>query len=564
MSYKDQIKEFLKSDEFYSLLIYGGWGVGKTYLWKEVENEINPKIMHKEDLWKKFKSNANFFNHLIILISIIKQCVGITLMSIIKYFNLCSYIENPNKQVKNIVYISLFGKEHYKEVLEEITLKSYKHNKILYFIRNITFWKLSIGAFLQLFIEKNFENIIVCLDDLERKSDKLDIKDILGLVNKLKEEKCKVVLISNKDEISNKEKDKEIFDTYEEKCIEAKIYTESNIEIVKQIIKEKCPEIQDSIIPYRELNNTNNLRTIKKITYIFNLFYEKIKFKTNLNDSEAENIYKFVLLRITKELSPENFRSEDEFNDNPKLIKISNAIKKIIDNYRKNTFTCIQEENIKEIIEIIEESTKEIKEIERYNTIISKIDKLFNTIKQIIKENKLKNNDISEINQILKEIKEIDKKYKIFINNFNPVDFFALADYTDHTKKQSILNIKNAYIEEFTREKHPFYYQMLKKLINITEDNDLKIKQEEIDKEITERYKNKITNDQANKKDNENKLTQINNYNDLNYLINNRQIKTNDIKELKKNKLINYYLKFFFSYESNQIKYKELFEAYKN
>ncbi|HEC1747215.1 TPA: hypothetical protein R1699_001603, partial [Campylobacter lari] len=148
--------------------------------------------------------------------------------------------------------------------------------------------------------------------------------------------------------------------------------------------------------------------------------------------------------------------------------------------------------------------------------------------------------------------------------NFNPVDFFALADYTDHTKKQSILNIKNAYIEEFTREKHPFYYQMLKKLINITEDNDLKIKQEEIDKEITERYKNKITNDQANKKDNENKLTQINNYNDLNYLINNRQIKTNDIKELKKNKLINYYLKFFFSYESNQIKYKELFEAYKN
>lgn len=204
--YKQQIKKFLEDKNNHSLLIYGGWGVGKTYLWKEIENEINPKIIQKKDLWKKFKSNANFFNHLIILISIIKQCVGITLMSIIKYFNLCSYIENPNKQVKNIVYVSLFGKEHYKEVLEEITLKAYKHNKILYFIRNITFWKLSIGAFLQLFIEKNFENIIVCLDDLERKSDKLDIKDILGLVNKLKEEKCKVVLISNEDEMSSKKK----------------------------------------------------------------------------------------------------------------------------------------------------------------------------------------------------------------------------------------------------------------------------------------------------------------------------------------------------------------------
>ncbi|MCR8709073.1 hypothetical protein [Campylobacter sp. RM5063] len=530
------------------MLIYGGWGVGKTYLWKEIENEINPKIIQKKDLWKKFKSNANFFNHLIILISIIKQYVGITLMSIIKYFNLCSYIENPNKQVKNIVYVSLFGKEHYKEVLEEITLKAYKHNKILYFIRNITFWKLSIGAFLQLFIEKNFENIIVCLDDLERKSDKLDIKDILGLVNKLKEEKCKVILIGDIDSL----RQQDIFKEYREKSIETKLHIESITEVAKQIIKEKCPKIQDSIIPYRELIKINNLRIIKKIAYIFNLFYEKLEFKTDLNNFETENIYKFILLEITKELNPKNFKSKDEFNDNLELREISNIIKKIINNYSKNTFTYIQKEDIEKI-------KKYIKKIVHHNTIISKIDKLFNIIKQI-KEEKFKDNNIPEINQILENIKEIDEKYKIFINNFKPVDFFALVNYTDHTKKQSILNIKNAYIEEFTREEHPFYYQMLKKLINITEDNNLKTKQEE----ITERNKNKTTNNQANKKDNENILTQINNYNDLEYFIENRQIKTNDIKELKKNKLINFYIKFFFSYENNQIKYKELYEIYKN
>ncbi|HEF2681732.1 TPA: hypothetical protein R8472_001750, partial [Campylobacter coli] len=107
MEYKQQIKNFLEDEENYSLLISGSWGVGKTYLWKEIENEINPKIIHKENLWKKFKSNINFLNHLIILFSIIKQCVGITLMSITEYFNLCNYIKNPNKQVKNIVYVSL-------------------------------------------------------------------------------------------------------------------------------------------------------------------------------------------------------------------------------------------------------------------------------------------------------------------------------------------------------------------------------------------------------------------------------------------------------------------------
>ncbi|HEH5121258.1 TPA: hypothetical protein SG786_001577, partial [Campylobacter coli] len=114
MEYKQQIKNFLEDEENYSLLISGSWGVGKTYLWKEIENEINPKIIHKENLWKKFKSNINFLNY--------KQHIRITLMSITEYFNLCNYIKNPNKQVKNIVYVSLFGKEHYKEVLEEITL----------------------------------------------------------------------------------------------------------------------------------------------------------------------------------------------------------------------------------------------------------------------------------------------------------------------------------------------------------------------------------------------------------------------------------------------------------
>ncbi|EAK0817994.1 hypothetical protein YZ27_02765 [Campylobacter lari] len=310
--YKQQIKKFLEDKNNHSLLIYGGWGVGKTYLWKEIENEINPKIMHKEDLWKKFKSNANFFNHLIILISIIKQCIGITLMSIIKYFIPSSYIENPNKQVKNIVYVSLFGKEHYKEVLEEITLKAYKHNKILYFIRNITFWKLSIGAFLQLFIEKNFENIIVCLDDLERKSDKLDIKDILGLVNKLKEEKCKVVLISNEDEISNKEKDKEIFNTYKEKCIDLNIYIRSKEKVVLQILEEKNPEIPENIIPDL-IYKIKNLRNLNKIIKALEFFSKELHFSTKLKQKkEYECFFKTISEKIILKYENLNLNKEKQ------------------------------------------------------------------------------------------------------------------------------------------------------------------------------------------------------------------------------------------------------------
>ncbi|EOJ1514929.1 P-loop NTPase fold protein, partial [Campylobacter jejuni] len=58
MDYKKQIKTFLEYEENYSLFINGSWGVGKTYLWKEIENEINLKNDQKE-FYNRFKSNFN-------------------------------------------------------------------------------------------------------------------------------------------------------------------------------------------------------------------------------------------------------------------------------------------------------------------------------------------------------------------------------------------------------------------------------------------------------------------------------------------------------------------------
>ncbi|EHA4736011.1 hypothetical protein GPH77_001728, partial [Campylobacter jejuni] len=173
MDYKKQIKTFLEDEENYSLFINGSWGVGKTYLWKEIENEINLKNDQKE-FYNRFKSNFNFFNHILLLIEFIKTYGKKFLIFIVDYFSFCYFDKCKPKPIKkNIVYISLFGKEHYKEILEEVTLKTYNYKKILYFLRNLTFWKISIGAFLQFFIKNDFKNLIICFDDLERKSDKL-------------------------------------------------------------------------------------------------------------------------------------------------------------------------------------------------------------------------------------------------------------------------------------------------------------------------------------------------------------------------------------------------------
>ncbi|WP_337211434.1 P-loop NTPase fold protein [Campylobacter molothri] len=292
MEYKEQIRNFLKDKENYSLLITGSWGVGKTYLWKEIENEINPAD-DEIKFWDEFKSNFSFCNHVLLLIKFIKTYI-INFFIFIKDYFLNELRTKPTK--KNIIHISLFDKEHYKEILEEITLKAYIYKKILYLFRNVTFWKISVGTFLQFFIKDDFKNLIVCFDDLERKSNKLNMKDILELINKLKEEKCKVVLISNKDEI-NKE-DKEIFEDYKEKCIDLEMQIESRTEVISQILKEKSPEISKEIVS-GAIYKIINLRNLNKIINTFKFFNKELQFSEYLKkENEYKELFKFVFKKI--------------------------------------------------------------------------------------------------------------------------------------------------------------------------------------------------------------------------------------------------------------------------
>ncbi|EAL0242114.1 S24/S26 family peptidase [Campylobacter jejuni] len=154
----DKIAEFLTSKSRVCLTINGPWGIGKTHLWKQVEEKINTD--------------------------------------------------------KKVVYIDLFGKESYKQILEEIVFKLYgTYNSIIEKASNIAskliekvsceFIKIEPNAVFSIAKKDDFNNIIVCFDNIERKSDNLSLKEILGLVNLLKEDKeCSVVLILNKNELN--------------------------------------------------------------------------------------------------------------------------------------------------------------------------------------------------------------------------------------------------------------------------------------------------------------------------------------------------------------------------
>ncbi|MCR8709040.1 P-loop NTPase fold protein [Campylobacter sp. RM5063] len=206
----DTIANFLNKKSKKCLAINGSWGIGKTYLWKQVEKKLSKD--------------------------------------------------------KKVVYIDLFGKESYKQILEEIVFKIHgNYNKIAntfsQIIAKITEIKsagtinINPDAIFSFLKKEDFKKVIVCFDNIERRSNNLSLKEILGLVNLLKEEKeCNVVVIFHEEELkeqdnnlteNNKEEQakqynsKNWYQTYKEKVIDCEITIKNNDEVAKAIIKDK-------------------------------------------------------------------------------------------------------------------------------------------------------------------------------------------------------------------------------------------------------------------------------------------------------------------------------------
>lgn len=273
---KDNIIKILEDKTKAKVItISGEWGVGKTYFWKE---EIENNIKSKE-----------------------------------------------------VIYISLFGKEHYKDILEEIVLKLYKNyndvaKKCAKFISKIATLvsngniNINPEAIFSLLKKNDFENIVICFDDIERMSKKLDIVDFLGLISQLKENKaCSVVLILNTNQLESS--NMPYFNKYAEKAIDLNFSYQPNVEdnfkIAVKIVKlDKCFD-NDKVLEYLNKAQLNNIRIIIYVLESLNDFAQVLQKIDNarfdFNNNIIEVIIKeLIFLKIVNDRSSFN---KDEFND---------------------------------------------------------------------------------------------------------------------------------------------------------------------------------------------------------------------------------------------------------
>lgn len=167
------IPQYLATQTNYALLITGNWGVGKTYYYKNTLEKVIVETETIEDASKKYRS----------------------------------------------IYISLFGLQTIEEIQRQIFLSLYpilknKYTKLSFSlfkplargIMTLKNWGNPDDYFSEIKPDKgdwiNLNQLVICLDDLERKSENLPLEELIGFINSLVENNdAKIILIANEDKI---------------------------------------------------------------------------------------------------------------------------------------------------------------------------------------------------------------------------------------------------------------------------------------------------------------------------------------------------------------------------
>ncbi|WP_440894500.1 hypothetical protein [Aeromonas dhakensis] len=236
---KDQIFHFLSSEQPEVMAIKGEWGVGKTFSWKKFLQEANSKGKIKSDRY----SYVSLF--------------GINSLDSFKY----TIFENVIKRdiIGTEASIETF-KSNTTSLIESLGRNSFSLFRGAPIIKSLT-PAIEAVSFLSL------NNILICIDDLERKGKSLDIKDVLGLVSLLKEQKkCKIVLLLNDGETGLED-----YEKYREKVIDIELaFTPVPTECASIAFSEKTPNYSR----LKDLTTSldiRNIRILKRIERLVTL-----------------------------------------------------------------------------------------------------------------------------------------------------------------------------------------------------------------------------------------------------------------------------------------------------
>ncbi len=248
---KNEIRRFLSSKQTLALCLRGKWGVGKTYTWDNL-------------LAEAFKAST----------------VQPKKYSYVSLFGL-----ETLSSVRKSIFEHTVGESYYSEkkplessfssISERIAQVSSKWRGVVSKIRGVPIIA-DYGGLMEIgFLD--VKDQIVCFDDLERMSNDLSLKDVLGLISFLKEKKnCKVVLLLNDNALEGE--DAEDFRTQLEKVVDVNLeYNPSSYEAITTAIPDRSKLRDGCVAENATTLGITNLRTIFKLLQICERFEDVLK-----------------------------------------------------------------------------------------------------------------------------------------------------------------------------------------------------------------------------------------------------------------------------------------------
>lgn len=266
-----KLLELINNKDSFAVALTGEWGIGKTRFWNDFYKE------NHTDLGVSKYSYVSLF--------------GIDSIDALKFEIALSTHDTTQKKD----YLTGL-KGIFKKGLDAIDLPKLEGTGVT----------LSLGkGLISSAITSLIGDTLICIDDIERLSKNIDIKDMMGLVNHLSLEKnCKVVVILHE---GKADKD---FREYKEKVFDEVLTLDNSLSIIKEII------INNELFPiYENFYQTMNIKNIR--------FYQRVErtLKAILDNSDddlsftsKQQILEALLIIRTAHDMPSTFDNTIDFD----------------------------------------------------------------------------------------------------------------------------------------------------------------------------------------------------------------------------------------------------------
>ena len=252
---KKEILNFLSGSDPEVACLKGHWGVGKTYAWNY--------------FLKQAKAD---------------QKIALGRYAYISLFGINSVDELKFALFESTVLRNQIGTEPNLETIRQnmpaASLQGLR--KLTSFAQQLPWVKNHVSG-LAPFWFLMVRTQIICIDDIERRGKGLSVRDILGLVSFLKEQRhCRIMLILNDEAL---EEDKTDFETYYEKVVDTTLtFAPTASECTEIALAQSSPPLKFLRDACTALG-IPNIRTIKKIERTLRKLYPLL---TNMDESVWE------------------------------------------------------------------------------------------------------------------------------------------------------------------------------------------------------------------------------------------------------------------------------------